>query len=327
MSQNDVTITVGAKDNASPVVDSATKNILSQWKVMRQEVRATTAEFQLQNQTLVSASNAFRAVGSIAGSAMNIFTQFNTMQIRITDANNSLILAQLHYNQVLAEQGPGTNDAIAASIQLQEAKQNVAQATQQETLGYIGMAFELGSTVSLMISSVPKIQEFIKQMQNARTEAQLTNALSTASGGGVGTGVIGGGGGKLGKALGLAGGVGLVAGGVMTGGEDKDMTTKLLSVGESAGGGALTGATLGSIVPGLGTAIGAVAGGVIGAGIGIYQNFHDEIANFLSGKGSGSSNSGQVEHVVTIKIQNDTDHKVSATESSMGIEQVMSPSQ
>src|SRR5690348_5232414 len=194
---NDVTISIGAKDNASPVVDSATKNILSQWKVMRQEVRATTAEFQLQNQTLVSAGNAFRAVGSIAGSAMNIFTQFNTMQIRVTDANNSLILAQMHYNQVLAEQGPGTNDAIAASIQLQEAKQNVAQATQQETLGYIGMAFELGSTVSLMISSVPKIQEFIKNLQNARTEAQLTSAVSTAAGGGVGTGVIGGGSGKL----------------------------------------------------------------------------------------------------------------------------------
>jgi len=179
-----------------------------------------------------------------------------------------------------------------------------------------------------MVSSVPKIQEFIKNLQNARTEAQLTSAVSTAAGGGVGTGVIGGGSGKLGKAIGLAGGVGLVGAGVLSGGEDKDMTSKLLSIGESAGGGALTGATLGSIVPGIGTAIGAAAGGVLGAAVGIYQNFHDEIANFLSGKGGSSSGSGgQVQHVITIKIQNDTDHKVSATETSMGIEQVMGSGQ
>lgn len=329
MSNYEAKVTVTGEDKASPVVDSATKNILNQYRQMRQEIRATTAEFALQNQTLVATQGVFRSVGSIASGLTNIFTQYQTMQIRGIDAQNRLLLAQMHYNQVLAEQGPGTNEAIAAGIELQDAQRGVAQAAQDSTLGFIGMGFSLAGTVSQIITAIPRVQEFIKVLQRAQTEAQVTNALSTAAGGGVGGGSLGGTGkgGKIGAGLAGIAGLGIAGAGFMSSqamsSTPLDFNSKLLSVGEQAGGGALTGAAIGSIVPGIGTVIGGVAGAAVGGVAGIISNFGDDIKNFFSGKSGSGNQPGTVEHVVTVKIENSTDNRISATEKSMNIEQVM----
>ena len=313
----DAVINLKANDQATPKVDSATKNILDRWRVMRQEIKSTRAEFELQNRNLVVAGQAFNAVGRVAGSMMNIYNQYNLMQLRVTESNQRLTLAQLNYNRVLSEQGPGTEEAIRASIELQNAKNDVAKATRDETLGYIGMAFELGSTVSLMISSIPKIQQFIKQMQGAKAVAAETAAVTA------GTTTV---------ATTTA-----VASGATTG-------TTVAGVGAGVRG-----------TSGLKTAVrggGIVAGGAIGADIldqlfpqnpvtkfrtevlqpmvdAFHKDLGERFGNLFAGKGfvPNSPESGQVEHVVTLKIENATDHKITAIEKSFGIEQVMGSNQ
>lgn len=308
-------INITATDNASPVVDASTKNILANYKVLRQEVRAVNAEFQLQNQGLVAMGNAFRSVGSIAGSFMNIFTQYETMQIRVTDAQNQLILAQLHYNQVLAEQGPGTNDAIAASIQLQEAKQAVAQATQQETLGYIGMGLELGSSVSQIINAIPVFERLAAKLGLANAASVALNASlgagtkttpssvasSAASGAASGAAASG-----AGAAAGLAARLGTAALRVAPGAAAAGAGVELLSMmgSQQAGGGESSGVSTGF------QALSDI----------FLKDIPNAIANLFGGGQSG--NNGQVQHVVTIQIDNPSDHIVTAQEKAMGIQQV-----
>lgn len=333
MSSFDAVINLKANDQASPVVDAATKNILNNYKVMRQEIKSVTAEFQLQNQSLIAAANAFRSVGSIAGSFMNVFTQFQTMQIRVTDANNRLILAQLHYNQVLSEQGPGTNDAIAASIQLQEAKTGVAQATQQETIGYIGMGLELGSAVSQIINAIPVFERLITKLGAVKTAAVVANAALGGVGAGGTTGKVAGaaesaassavgttattatGGGlgalaaKLGKsALKILPKAGVAAAGV-----------ELLSMmgSQQAGGGENETAGGGTVATGI-DALSEIAGQVSSR----LSDFGDKLSNFFEGKGFVNSPGAKVEHVVTVRVENPSDHIVTAQEKAMGIQQV-----
>lgn len=171
-----------ARDTATPVVDAGTKKILQNYKVLRQEQRSVRAEFELNHRTLVDTANAFRAVGNIASNLTNIYTKYNIMQLRVSDANRRLREAQSDYNRILVENGPGTEEAIRASRELDDAKREATQAQQEQTLGMIGFVFELGTSISLIVSAIPKIRELGNSFRRATTLARGLQAATVAAG-------------------------------------------------------------------------------------------------------------------------------------------------
>ena len=313
----DAKIRFGIEDTATPKVTSSTQSILKDYRNMRNEIKATRAEFELQYRTLTVGATALRGVGNVASSVTSIYTAYNVMQLRISDANKTLRQTQDDYTRALAENGPGSKEAIDAARQLADAKKQVAQAQQEEILGSISMGFQLASTVSLIIQAIPKIKEFAQELKNASTAGSIGNAVNVAGAGGVGSGTLGGSG-KIGTIAKIGAGVGgaaLIGGGVLTSQAlsktPLSATDKLMSVGEQAAGGALLGATIGSVVPGIGTAIGALGGGIAGGVAGVATNFGDELKNFFSGKGfTTNPDQNQVQtNKLIIQLDNNTDNQ------------------
>lgn len=177
----DAKIRFGAEDTASPKIDSATQKILKDYRVLRQEQRAVRGEFELNNRALVDAGRAFRAVGSIASNLTSIYTKYNIMQLRISDANRRVRETQADYNRAIAESGPGSEEATKASRELADAKQDAARAQQEQTLGMIGFGFELASTVSLIISAIPKFKELAKTLGATQAVIAGTAGVSAAT--------------------------------------------------------------------------------------------------------------------------------------------------
>lgn len=333
--QFDAVIRFGIEDTATPKVASSTQSILKDYRNMRNEIKSVRAEFELQHRTLTVGATALRGIGNVASSVTSIYTAYNVMQLRISDANKTLRQTQEDYTRALAENGPGSKQAIDAARQLADAKQQVAQAQQEEILGSISMGFQLASTISLVIQAIPKIKEFAQELRNASTAASVGNAFNVAGAGGVGAGVLGGaGGGKFGKIAkigGAAAGIGLLAAGGLTSQAASksplSVQDKLMSVGESALGGATLGATIGSVVPGIGTGIGAGVGALGGAAFGVATNFGDELKNFFAGKGftANPDQNQPTTNKLIIQLDNNTDNQATIKGAqAAGIEVLMS---
>lgn len=213
-----------AKDEATPKIETATQKILREYKALRQEQKASRGEFELNNRVLVDAGRAFRAVGSIAGSLTNIYTKYNVMQLRISESNKRLKEAQEDYNRTLAETGPGSEQSIRAARDLTDAKEEATRAQQEQTLGMIGFGFELASSISLIISAIPKFKELANTLKAVKegsvataavtAGATATTAATTAGGAAATAGGVGAATGGIGLAASLTGALqGIVASG------------------------------------------------------------------------------------------------------------------
>ena len=103
------------------------------------------------------------------------------MQLRVSDANRRLKESQDDYNRILSETGPGSEQSIRAARDLTDAKQEATQAQQEQTLGMIGFGFELASSISLIISAIPKFKELAQTLKGIKEATVATAAVSTGA--------------------------------------------------------------------------------------------------------------------------------------------------
>ncbi len=211
---------------------------------------------------------------------------------------NKLAKAKLDETAVTEEQLAKQNKLTAAVTQFESVSKELSASFQSIETGFFAtLGNVIGDGTSGINKGLTGLAGFIKDL-NPVTKALLfttktigsyfidkagqvlTTGLGTALGirmsGGLGGGLGGGPGGmggKLGGAARVAGGVGLGITGVGIGSamaaSSESNSGKLLGVGTSAAGGALTGAAIGSIIPGVGTVIGGTLGAILGAAAGM----------------------------------------------------------
>lgn len=284
----EVEIEVVAKGDQAVQTNRRTVDSINRdYKSLRQEQLAVRHEFELNNRSLVATQRVLSGVGRVAGTLTTMWTKYNIAQIRVADADRNAMEATAEYLRTLAEFGPAAQQTQDALRQQTEALEDQQRAANDARLMYVFLGIESAQAIGGMIGAIPKLKELATTLRGVAAANTLTGAASV--GGAVLPGMAGTAGktggllGKIGgmKGIGAIGGGALVAGGVLSSSAitgDKDNTTRLLSLAQSAGGGALLGLSLGG-------PIGALIGGVGGLGLGLATNYGEEFSNLFSGKG------------------------------------------
>ncbi len=308
----EASVIISAENRATQVVESAGDQIRKEFKAIRDEAQLTRMSFEVSNRSLVAFERVLNRVGRAASDLTSLYTKYNVMQLRLSDAARNVKEAEEDRARALAAFGPASEEAAEAQKAYEQATRDAERASTESKLAMIAMGLEGASAIGNLIKLIPQIQAFTKAIQGigaASKGAAGTGALSNftqlpGSGGkgAAGTGALsnftqlpGSGGkgagmvGKIAKGAGAAGGGLLLGAGILTSQalSEEKLTgeQKLMSTLESAGGGALLGATIGSIVPGLGTAIGAGIGAAAGTVIGLSTNYGEEFGNLFAGRG------------------------------------------
>jgi hypothetical protein len=258
---------------------------------------ATTIIQQLTDGTLSSsqAMVQLRDAAQRSNDSLRGVAQTGTVEFaRLFGEVNKLAKAKLDETAVTEEQLAKQNKLTAAVTEFESVSKELSASFQSIETGFFAtLGNVIGDGTSGINKGLTGLAGFIKDL-NPVTKALLfttktigsyfidkagqvlTTGLGTALGirmsGGLGGG-LGGMGGKLGGAARVAGGVGLGITGVGIGSamaaSSESNSGKLLGVGTSAAGGALTGAAIGSIIPGVGTVIGGTLGAILGAAAGM----------------------------------------------------------
>lgn len=310
-----------ARDGASPVIDSGTKKILQDYKALRMEQRAVRGEFELNNRTLVDAGRVLRSIGSVASSLTNIYTKYNVMMLRVSDSQRRLREATNDYNRAMAESGPGSEEAIRAARDLADAKQDAARAQQEQTLGLIGFGVELAGTVSLIISSIPRIKEFVNTIRGAKEAATAATTVSTVANtanaaSNVASATTG--------AAGVTGAAAGIAGASKFTGKTGAITQQINTNAKTAIGAGGTGAALGAIIfPFIDQYLREKFPSYKASaerGEKTQSDQFESLINFFSGKGWNTNQQIQQQSIpLTIRIENKADAKVIADSKIPGV--------
>lgn len=195
-------ITINATDNASTVVDTATKRINRSWIQMRNQQRAVQREFELNNRTLVQTGRILTTVGSIVQRVISVYNTWQLLQIRTALTAKNLRDAQRDLQDVFLEFG-GTSrefqEAQQRVIDQQEEMQRVANETNfVYALMVVGILTQLGKLTKI----IPQLKKFTASVKGLRGGAIGSTTQTTLSTGAtkpstLSTGAKGGGGGFL----------------------------------------------------------------------------------------------------------------------------------
>lgn len=181
----DVNITINAKDNASSIVDSATKKINKNWKEMHDQQRAVRREFELNNRGLVTTARAIQSVGSMVNRAISLYNTWNIMQIRVQDANRNVYESQQDLNEVLDEYGQDSPQFRKALEANQRALEDQKKAQDDAKLGMGLLVTSLAADATRIITDVvPKfktLRAVIAGTSAAAAGATATSAVTGAS--------------------------------------------------------------------------------------------------------------------------------------------------
>jgi len=203
----DVQIILEGQDNASVVIEKASKKINRQYRTMRNEQKALERQFEINNRQFVQAGRVMGNIGSIIGRVRGIYNTFLLQQIRNEQTARNVRDAQKDLNDAIAQFGPSSREAIDANDAVTDALQRQEAQAQQNILIW---GFLIGS----MIQSVPTILRMIGRMRallgvtTAVTAATSATAATATASLGAGAGAAAGG---AGASAGL--GAAAVAGG------------------------------------------------------------------------------------------------------------------
>jgi hypothetical protein len=179
-----VQITINATDNASTVVDTATKRINRSWIQMRNQQRAVQREFELNNRTLVQTGRILTTVGSIVQRVISVYNTWQLLQIRTALTAKNLRDAQRDLQDVFLEFG-GTSrefqEAQQRVIDQQEEMQRVAKETNfVYALMVVGILTQLGRLTKI----IPQLKKFtatVKGLRGGATGSTTQTTLSTGA--------------------------------------------------------------------------------------------------------------------------------------------------
>lgn len=172
MSANaDVNIGINATDNATAVVDSATKKINRSWISMRNQQRAVQREFELNHRTLTQTTRILQTVGATVQRLISIYNTWQLLQIRSALSTKNLRDAQRDVNDAFLEFG-GTSkeyqDALMRQKEVQEQARNDAKET---TITYGLMAFAiLSHGASLVTRGIPPLIKYGRALDGLKNK-------------------------------------------------------------------------------------------------------------------------------------------------------------
>lgn len=170
MSQRDVLIGLEAEDNASLKIDTATKRINKSFKSMKDEQRAVTRQFELQNQTLVASQRVINVFSQGVNRALTLYNTWNLLSIRVQDSNRNVRDSLRDLNEAYVEFGPD-------SKQFQDALQNYRDAledqknTQRDVMIGYGLMITsiIADTARLTTTALPRLRVFAATLRGLRT--------------------------------------------------------------------------------------------------------------------------------------------------------------
>lgn len=286
-SEADVSINIRSEDSASLEIDQATKRINKSFSDMRQQQRQATREFEVNNRVLVQSGRVLSSLGRVVSRTIAIYNTFQLHQLRLGQANDRLTATQKDLNEAFLEFGEGRETADIRERMIKERED--MKRLQDETLLIVGLAglqavSLVGSVISRILPQVQRLKGTVAGIGGGAGVASASRAPVPFVGSTGGSGKLS----KVAKGAGILAGAGLIFAGVSTSqfaNQDRELSTeeKLMSLGESTLGGAITGATIGSVVPVLGTAVGGAIGAGAGFGVGVATNFGGEITDFFNG--------------------------------------------
>ena len=279
--------------NAGTPVTAASRsliqNIPEATEILQQLTNGTLSSSQAMVQLRDAAQ---RSNDSLRGVAQTGTVEF----AKLFGEVNKLAKAKLDETAVTEEQLAKQNKLTAAVTEFESVSKELSASFQSLETGFLAtLGTVIGDGTSGINKGLTGLAGFIQDLNPVAKSILFatktvgsyfldkglqiaTNAAGVAlgirmSGGGLGGGGMGGMSGKLGGAARVAGGVGLGLTGVGIGsamaGSAESNSGKLLGVGTSAAGGALTGAAIGSVIPGVGTVIGGTLGAILGAAAGM----------------------------------------------------------
>lgn len=220
--QNDVLISMEARDNASQKIDDATTRINKAWKDMRNEQRVVQREFELTNQRLVAFSRVTSTVGYSVNRMLSLYNTWNILNIRVQDSNRNVRDSLRALNDAFVEFGP---DSKQFQDRLQDYQDTLKEQERTQRDVMVGYAFMITSmiadSVRITTSIIPRLRVLSRTIRGippipaaatgaavAASPAFPAAAGATAAGAAAGAGIAS----KVGI---LAKGSGIVAGGAI----------------------------------------------------------------------------------------------------------------
>lgn len=245
--EGDIAIILRAEDRASSQVRETMGRVRGEMQTFNTVQRVSRFESQLQFGTFERTSRIIGTVGSAVSRLTTIYDRWNTMQIRVGLAQDSVNEAQLNF-------GKGSREA-------EQAQRRLNDALRDQQVMYVLLAAQ-----SLTMAS--SLSTLVRQMRTLRSETVALNAL------GLGGGRLGG----LGRVGGALLGVGIAAPGIIQAAQGQE--PGLLERAGTIGGLALTGALIGAP---FGGPVGAAVGAGVGAGAGAVITFAPQIQQIIIG--------------------------------------------
>lgn len=163
----DFTITATWEDNASAPMVSSTQKINAAWKQVRNEQRAVTREFEINNRTLVASTRVIRSVNSVLRAGIGAFQTWTLMQTRASNSAKNLRDAQSDLQDVFSEFGPNSEEYIKALKNAKEAQDDFDQTTKDNLLGTLLL---VSSTIASIVTGIGTVIPKIRQLQSISTK-------------------------------------------------------------------------------------------------------------------------------------------------------------
>lgn len=171
----DFTITATWEDNASAPMISSTQKINAAWKQVRNEQRAVTREFEINNRTLVASTRVIRSVNSVLRAGIGAFQTWTLMQTRASNSAKNLRDAQTDLQDVFAEFGPNSEEYIKALKNAKDAQDDFDQTTRDNLLGTLLI---VSSTIASIVTGIGTVIPKIRQLQSISTKLTSTPSKS-----------------------------------------------------------------------------------------------------------------------------------------------------
>lgn len=181
----DVQININATDNASTVVDTATKRINRSWITMRNQQRAVQREFELNNRTLVQTGRLLNTVGSIVQRVISIYNTWQLLQIRNALATKNLRDAQKDLQDIFLEFGGTSREYQEQLERINQAEEEAQRVANETWLVYALMITGIVAQFGRLPKLIPQMKRFSNAVKNLRGGGVVTpkqTTLPTGSG-------------------------------------------------------------------------------------------------------------------------------------------------
>jgi hypothetical protein len=152
-------ITVEGEDNASAVIDDATKRINQSYRTMRQQQRQANREFEVNNRVLTQSARVLSSLGSVVSRTVAIYNTFQLHQLRLQENAEGLADAQRDVTEAFLEFGQGSPEHIEAMKRETAEMKRQEQLQQQAILNWILLGTTIATNIGTVISRVlPKVR-------------------------------------------------------------------------------------------------------------------------------------------------------------------------